>query len=310
MNRPGATLIEALVAIFIMAIGLLTLLTLFPLGALNMAQAIQDDRAAHAAANAIALAAARNLRNDPVVIGTDFDRFWYGCGNGLPKAKRQSRSYPIYVDPFGVVLGSITVADLPQGIPRQTVSWLSADQGMQAQYQNLSRGFTVLDDMKFIKDGRFRGLPTRDPNQDWVERWGQYSWAYLLCRPKAGDPTVVDLSVVVYCGRLVQLPMRETPYYPVVFDVNTSFVRVPWDPSSQERPPVRKGSWVLDATIPPDTSESPHGFFYRVVGVSDEAPNVAVLELQRKPKVGTSNGTLIVMENVVEVFDKGIGWQP
>jgi hypothetical protein len=39
-----------------MGIGLLSLLTLFPLGALNMAQAIKDTRCAHAAANAAALA--------------------------------------------------------------------------------------------------------------------------------------------------------------------------------------------------------------------------------------------------------------
>ena len=45
-ERAGVTLIEVLVAIFIMGIGLLALLTLFPLGALRMAKAIQDDRAA------------------------------------------------------------------------------------------------------------------------------------------------------------------------------------------------------------------------------------------------------------------------
>ena len=38
-----------------MGIGLLAVLTLFPLGALQMAQAIKDDRAGQAAANAIAL---------------------------------------------------------------------------------------------------------------------------------------------------------------------------------------------------------------------------------------------------------------
>lgn len=45
----GATLLEVLVAIFIMGIGLLALLTPFPLGALEMARSIQDDRAGHIA---------------------------------------------------------------------------------------------------------------------------------------------------------------------------------------------------------------------------------------------------------------------
>jgi prepilin-type N-terminal cleavage/methylation domain-containing protein len=54
-RRAGVTLSEVLVAIFIMGIGLLALLTLFPLGALNMARAIQDDRSENVAKSAVAL---------------------------------------------------------------------------------------------------------------------------------------------------------------------------------------------------------------------------------------------------------------
>jgi hypothetical protein len=55
--RPdsGITLVEVLVAIFAQGVGLLALLTLFPLGALEMAQAVKDDRTAAVAANAEAL---------------------------------------------------------------------------------------------------------------------------------------------------------------------------------------------------------------------------------------------------------------
>jgi prepilin-type N-terminal cleavage/methylation domain-containing protein len=53
-RESGVTLVEVLVAIFIMGVGLLALLTLFPLGALDMAQAIKDDRAAAIAADAVA----------------------------------------------------------------------------------------------------------------------------------------------------------------------------------------------------------------------------------------------------------------
>jgi type II secretory pathway pseudopilin PulG len=57
MNRRNATtLVEVLVAIFIMGIGLLAILALFPLGAVQMAQAIKDERSAQAAANAAAYA--------------------------------------------------------------------------------------------------------------------------------------------------------------------------------------------------------------------------------------------------------------
>jgi type II secretory pathway pseudopilin PulG len=51
-GRPGITLTEVLVAMFVMALGLLALLTLFPLGAFQMAQAIKDDRTSQAAMQA------------------------------------------------------------------------------------------------------------------------------------------------------------------------------------------------------------------------------------------------------------------
>lgn len=44
--RRGVTLLEVLAAIFLTGVGLLALLTLFPLGALDMAEAVRDDRAA------------------------------------------------------------------------------------------------------------------------------------------------------------------------------------------------------------------------------------------------------------------------
>src|SRR5262245_57907809 len=54
MKRTATTLIEVLIAIFIMALGLVSLLTLFPLGATQMARSIQDERASQLAANATA----------------------------------------------------------------------------------------------------------------------------------------------------------------------------------------------------------------------------------------------------------------
>src|SRR3954452_14522484 len=54
--RRAVTLTEVLIAIFLMGIGLMAILSLFPLGAAQMAQAIQDQRAAEAATTAAAYA--------------------------------------------------------------------------------------------------------------------------------------------------------------------------------------------------------------------------------------------------------------
>jgi hypothetical protein len=48
-RRNGLTMAEVLIALFTTALGLMAILTLFPLGAAQMAQAIKDDRCAHAA---------------------------------------------------------------------------------------------------------------------------------------------------------------------------------------------------------------------------------------------------------------------
>src|SRR5207244_3446638 len=114
MIRQGTTLIEVLVAIFVMGIGLIALLTLFPLGALRMDQAIQDDRCAHAATNADAMATFKNIRNDPLVRtppwfqNQNIDVFKDGVLGRLP-ADPYGPSYPVFVDPIGVqnaLLGS------------------------------------------------------------------------------------------------------------------------------------------------------------------------------------------------------------
>jgi hypothetical protein len=51
-RRPGLTLTEVLVAMFVMALGLISLLTLFPLGALQIGSALRDDRCAQTALQA------------------------------------------------------------------------------------------------------------------------------------------------------------------------------------------------------------------------------------------------------------------
>src|SRR2546421_599817 len=133
-RRSATTLVEVLVAIFVTAIGLLALLALFPLGALTMAQAIKDDRTAHAAGNAAAVGeslpqwgasgfATVGVRSDPLIydptvpsigVNQSNDTFLtpatalngitaYGTapGGGLPPAHADFPGYAIYVDPIG-----------------------------------------------------------------------------------------------------------------------------------------------------------------------------------------------------------------
>src|ERR1700676_4009663 len=63
-RRSGLTLLEVLVAIFVMGIGLLALLTLFPLGILRMAKAIQDEKCGQAGYNAASIGTMASLAQD------------------------------------------------------------------------------------------------------------------------------------------------------------------------------------------------------------------------------------------------------
>jgi hypothetical protein len=264
-------------------------------------------------------------------------------------------SYPVYVDPAGcgnfrtlglaVGLPYPTVGNVPppiapgngiSSIPRQPLgALLSAasppitsisDPRAITSAQSLVRWCTLSDDITFNEDG------TPSTSTGNVQRENRYSWAWLLRRPKANDSTVVDVTVVVYSGRSLT-SLGETAYISglnpntgnatnfVWFDPNSKFVDITY---SGTKPSIRTGSWILDATMEYYNSTAqlnipdPHGFFYRVVGVTDVSNNVMRLELQTNPKkrsfYNTSDtgayGVLIVMENVAEVFEKGPGWQP
>lgn len=82
-RRSGVTLVEVLVAIFVMALGLMALLTLFPLGALRMAQAIKDDRTKYAADNGQIIARVwwRDIWTDPT---TNHERTYQAALNLEP----------------------------------------------------------------------------------------------------------------------------------------------------------------------------------------------------------------------------------
>jgi len=299
----------------------LGLLVLFPLGALSMAQAIQDSRAAIAAADAGAIAEIRKLRNDPQLLDpTDgFDDLGVpGLVLSQQNPKWEGPSYPVYVDPLWQPLwptvGPFSDVGPPfasPGIPRRSVSYVKNDPLPSQAYR---RWFTLQDDLNFKEDG----TPFGSPN--FVQREGRYTWAYMLRRPRFSTPS--ELTGIVYNGRPT-LALAEHAYGPVTFRPNTNTVTVTWNPSrGKEKPPVRVGSWVLDATVvkqvgPTNYVPDPYGFFYRVLNITEDSATQVTLELQtpikhnrQEPSPPPHIGVLVVLEGAVEVFEKGAGWIP
>ena len=285
--RKGVTLTEVLVAIFVCGLGLMALMTLFPLGAMNMAQALKDDRCGHCAANASSVLRA-------------FWRCSLEGGSapndaGLMALENDLRTSPVYIDPLGVnMYGG---AALPGGIPRRNLG--------NSSYQQALRWCTFLDDLDFNPNA----MPVMAGAE--VSRQGRYSWAWMVRwmgppshADKIPDPQrsrlrALEYSVVVYHNRpqtqsLSGVPIGENQYQGT-FDPAAQTIIVPGKPS------IKKGQWILDATAGND----PKGYFYRVISVKDAGGSVILTTQQAFrgwPAGGT--GTIVHMENVAEVFER------
>jgi Tfp pilus assembly protein PilV len=300
-RRQGITLLEVLVAIFVLGLGLLALLTLFPLGALTMAQAVKDDRATLTAANGLAALQLWEAHLDAQVIAAmtqdpPLPAGWPADGPG----------WAVYVDPLGAFalpppayLGG-TPATCIKRVSVQKLTSLPAGLRSQAAYS----WCVLLDDVRFNDQGLPAGAA--GPPSSLIEREGRYSWAALLRRPAQGS-SVTEVSVVVYSGRSPGLNPDLNPAGETVGSVSpaaegSTTLTLPFHGAA---PAIRAGGWVVDATPEPG-----HGYFYRVVNVTT-GPDWLELELQtpiRGPRVlprPYAVTQVVLLEDVVEVFDKG-----
>jgi hypothetical protein len=316
-RRTGSSLIEVLVAIFIMGIGMIALLTLFPIGALRMAQAIQDERAQQAGYNAHALSIIHNVHNDPRVISDGVIPDFFVNPNavaGLFDADPEGQSYPVFVDPIGFQSSLKPSQDFVanyQAIRRTIPSGLLSD-------ADIYRKFSLIDELVF---DAVNGTPQISGNS--VLRDTRYSWAYLLQRPRTADPSIVTCATVVFNRRPLALTTGlSLPEYlyqnQALFDVTNNIITI----KSPTPPPVGAGDWILDATYSQRKVNgvdrgSAHGYFYRIVSVNDIGGNTYQYEVQtplRGPWAGVSQtsinpviyqGTVIFLEGVAEVFERG-----
>lgn len=226
MHRRGLSITEVLIAIFIMAIGMISLLALFPIGILRMAESIRANRVGQAATNAQAIAELHKLWS------TSDNRYIEGAirsTRGLyiddndPQTPDGTYTFlpftcPVYIDPIGSSLwpNANPYRPTPQqptdvsGDPvgALVIPGFGVNIGIPRAYCNVTpplsrrellyRWFTLEDELTFLPSG----LPVPPPPPIVpVERQRRISWAYLWRRPRWNDQDVVEVSVVVYSGR-------------------------------------------------------------------------------------------------------------
>ena len=123
------------------------------------------------------------------------------------------------------------------------------------------------------------------------------------------------MSVVVYNGRSPQavvdpktggLVLSGEHPFQATFNPSGNVITLLWNPGD-DPPSVRKGGWVLDATLGNTGSPSAdvRGYFYRVVNATESGANSLDLEIQGTLKSSGTTGWVVIMDNVMEVYNRG-----
>jgi len=277
-RRSGVTLIEVLVAIFVMSIGLLCVLTLFVLGAQRMAVAFKDSNATQAAINARALVSIKNLRNDPAVVAAF-------------QGPETDPSTAVFVDPAGRVAAGATLNG--SSIQRVSPSYAPDNSGPNLPY------FAIFDDITFQRGNgspKFYGAN--------LEREILYTWAYLVQRQRKSDAASTIVSTCVFQRRPKAGQLEAT--FSASMNTNDNTITLTGATIDSLSP----GAWVLDAT-PQVSGRNQIASFYRVTGVRDSGAGGVVLDLQSSlqgyPATTATAGNVVVMDGLVEVFELGTG---
>ena len=271
-HRPGITLVEVLAAIFIMGIGLLALLVLFPVGALSMARGVRDDRAAAAGANAASLAIAFNVRNDPTAVGVNANNV--PNYSNYPATSSASVGSTLYVDPYYSALGQQRVGTSQRPAPCQR-------QLRQQHARRPTRYFSFQDEIVFGNTG------APDSRYGSINRPCTYTWAYLLRHYSASSRQHDEF---LQCGygivgrRLRRAVAAGSRRRTVLFRTRQSYlgsdaaiISLTMTYTAGNKPNIRKSDWVLDVST---TYGPANGYFYRVDSVTDTSSTQMTLQLE------------------------------
>jgi len=315
-RRPGMSLTEVLVALFILTLGVIGILTMFPLGAAQMARAVRDDRSALAAVSADGYMrwywqtyAVTNQEPNftPGTPNCLFDNpaFFGGPLSSLPPlsqnvnaqnifAKAGQMSYPVVVDPMGWAAGRQNFfGESPfTQIPRCTLNWIQTQPPVNGLLQQSHLGTYALRACSLTDSLGYNDNGT--PSQDLEMR---YNWLWILQRPQFINESstsinnlyTANMTVVVFDRRpFLYPPPSVTGFETVISGVSMTSgltsVTINYG-TAQQALDLVPGSWLMDATITPANPPAiprpiRQANFYRVVSVVQVSSTQMNLELQ------------------------------
>lgn len=304
--RKGLTLVEVLTAIFIMGLGVISILTLFPLGAMRMGQAFRDERSALAAYNADQFF--RSYWKTYVVEATNPDPFFSALDQpapGMPPCLPHEASYPVVVDPMGYLARA--------GQPNQ--NWLGdTPTPTRIPRHNLQAPIVGNNPLAALALCSLRdGVVADDNGNPLPDRELRYNFLWVVQRPTNANRYYANLTVVVFDRRahMYAPPGSEQVFHGITFAPGQTRLVLPVPRNQVE---IRSGDWIMDATVYDPTSGITlgrpgmrHAHFYRVSAITETVGGTQ-LEVQpplRTPADGNPAsylGTLVLLRGVSGVF--------
>jgi len=291
-KRAGLSLTEALVALFIMAIGMISLLTLFPLGAIQMGRALRDDRCAQCAWQADGVV--RTWWQVEVVDkpGTETGPYFASLDGGVAQTAT-TPGMVVAIDPIGIWSGR-TNKLAGSGIDRKSSSLITS-------LKDSIRLCSLTDDVFFNE----QGAPDTVSVAGRVVRQGRYNWMAMVQRPVNANRHVAALKVLVFDGRA---PGSVTGNGEQLVNVTgaangqTSLSIAPQglfaaNGMTDTNFTLGKGGWLLDAT------GGNRMDFYRVQSITQNG-TTAVIELDTPIKGSPAPTQMIMLRGLAEVFDR------
>ncbi len=313
-RRPGMTMTEVMVTIFVVAIGLAGVMSMFPFAAKQMSDALISDRSTSLAISTDGLVRGywqdkvveNNGNNEPFWVAMD-DPLSLGAhptGTLLPRALPNEASYPVFLDPMGVQrtptdsrawVGDSTRTTF---VPRRTMNSIGFNASLALRMFSQADGFSWDEDSQ--------------PKPGFEMRELRYNALAVIQRPTNRDRFGATLKIVVFLNRRhLFYPVGSEASFGATWTPGTTQIQLPTTAD------IKKGSWIMDATIaqvvPATTPKTyiRHANFYRVVSATENTAGTYDVELHTPVKRvdgGTAayGGTVVVVAGVAEVFERPI----
>jgi prepilin-type N-terminal cleavage/methylation domain-containing protein len=305
-TRKGLTLLEVLITIFVMGIGMLSVLTLFPLAARKIGMSIDMDRASQAAANASALSALPFLPSN-ISIRDAATKFFDDTCNTDKSAGRavNGPSVILYYDGAGFKAGnnSTSIGGLSSVFAPHSTT------GKPWAWPILGRGEIVsLDEYPFSDAGIPESLGRRSE---------RYSTSFLFRRNRLDDENSMETVILVYAGRPFDFGNQNerslTLSAPGVSSAfpnsnGSSEIQITDSfPVSLAGTPdrvIQRGSWIVDVSddlpSPPGNGKPRWKKFYQVMSVD---PSTGILSIDRPLEGDLSKA--VWLDYLINWFDRG-----